>query len=465
MSGVIGARRGGVDMVQGSIVKSIVQFAVPLLFGNILQQMYNTVDSVVVGNLVGSVALAAVGTSGPIIHLMIAFFMGVSSGASIVVSRAIGCGDIDHVNRSVHTILTLAILSGVLLGSVGLAITPYLLKWLNTPADVFIMASEYMRISFFGVVTVMLFNVVNGVLQGMGDAKTPLYILLICSVMNIMLDLLFVAVLNMSVGGAAWATVISQAMSVLFGLMCLHRREDGVKIQLREVRLHSEEIGAILKLGLPTGLQNSLQSVGNILVQSVINSFGAVIMAANVAVIKLDSFCTMPMMTFTTAVTIFVGQNVGAKRTDRVMRGIRTALLLSITMSLAISILLVFEGPVLLQLFTQESNVVQAGMDKIYIIAPFYFCMGVYGIISGVIRGSGQAVVPMLIGITTMFLGRVPVAFLLSKWIGPNGIHWSLSIQWGVEALIITLYFLFYYRKKLLRLSEPMDISIKQLEE
>lgn len=443
-----------VDMVNGNPVKAIVLFAVPLLLGNILQQLYNTVDSIVVGNLVGSEALAAVGTSGPIIHLMIAFFMGISAGASIMVSQAVGGGNHERLGRIVHTILTLALVCGAALGVLGVAVTPVLLRLLNTPQDVFAMAAEYMRVSLMGIVTVMLFNVINGILQGMGDSKTPLYILMICSAMNVVLDVVFVAWLGMAVAGVAWATVISQLMSVLFGLMRLSRRDTGVRVRVRQLRIDRAEMLAILKLGVPTGLQQSLNSVGNILVQSVINSFGAVIMAANIAVIKLDSFCTMPMMTFTTAVTVFAGQNIGAKKTDRAMRGMRIGLVLSVSLSLLISLFLVWAGPVLLRLFTQDAAVVAAGMDKIRIIAPFYFCMGVFGIVAGVIRGSGQTLAPMLIGVTTMFLGRVPVAFWLSKLIGANGIHWSLSIQWGAEAVMILAYYLLYYRQKLLRRTE-----------
>lgn len=447
----VGARSASkIDMVNGHTVKAIVAFAIPLLLGNLLQQLYNTVDSIVVGNLVGSAALAAVGTSGPIIHLMLAFFLGISSGASIVVSHAIGKGDHQRLERIVHTVLALALIAGLVLGAVGMALTPTLLHWLNTPPDVFQMACEYMRVSFAGVLMVLLFNVVNGVLQGMGDSRTPLLILMICSCANVVLDLLFVAVLHLAVGGVAWATAASQLLSVVFGLICLNRNASGVKVRFSALCLDRSEIAGILKLGVPTGLQNSLQSVGNILVQSVINSFGAVIMAANIAVIKVDSFCTMPMMTFTTAITVFAGQNIGAKRTDRVIHGMRVALALSVSMALSISLLLVLAGPALLRLFTQDAAVVQAGMDKIHIIAPFYFCMGVFGIVSGVIRGSGQAFVPMLVGITTMFLGRVPVAFWLSQRIGANGIHWSLSIQWGAEAIIIVLYYLLFYRKKLL---------------
>lgn len=442
----------GIDMVTSAPWRQIVLFSIPLLFGNVLQQLYNTVDSMVVGNLIGSAALAAVGTSAPMIRLLIALFMGVSAGGSIVISQAFGAGEEKRLRVVAHTVIALALLFGVLIAVIGYALSPALLTLMNTPPDVFDMALSYMRVTFLGILSVLLFNVLNGILQGVGDAKSPLYILLVCSVVNVALDLLFVAAFGWGVAGVAWATVIAQVLSAWFGILRVNRRRGALHLSPRHLTLDRAEIRTILRLGVPAGVQNALMSVGNILVQGVINGFGAVIMAANIAVIKVDSFCTMPMMTFATATTVFVGQNMGAGRQDRVRAGTRAALLMSVGLSLAISALLALFGRPLLRLFTQEMAVVEAGMDKIYIIAPFYFCIAVFGVLSGTIRGTGQSVVPMAVGVLTMFIGRVPVAYLLSQRIGANGVHWSLSVQWAAEALIISLYYLLYYRRRLQRL-------------
>ncbi len=426
-------------MTSGSPAKQILLFSIPLLLGNILQQLYNTVDSMVVGNFVGSGALAAVGTSAPVIRLMIAFFMGISAGTGIVVSQAFGAKDFDRLQTVSHTIVTVTLLLGALISAAGAALAPIILRLLNTPEAVFAIARSYMIITCTGILPVMMFNVINGILQGMGDAGTPFLILLVSSFINIVLDLLFVIAFHWDVAGVAWATVIAQTAAVAFGLHRLNRSQ--AHLSFRHLQISKAEIQKILHLGIPSGTQNVLQSVGNIIVQGVINGFGPVIMAANIAVIKVDSFCTMPMMTFATAITVYVGQNAGAGRYDRIRAGTRAALCMSVGVSAVISAVLYFFGSYPLRLFTNEAAVVQAGMDKFHIVAPFYFCIAVFGVLAGVIRGNGQTVVPMVVGVATMFIGRVPVSYFLSRQIGANGVHWSLSVQWVLEAAVILIYY------------------------
>ena len=346
---------------------------------------------------------------------------------------------------------------GIVIGVVGVLIAPWLLQLLRTPDDVFSMACDYMSISLAGIVSVMLFNVINGILQGVGDAKTPLLILIICSLLNAALDLLFVIAFKMTADGVALATVLAQLLSVLFGVLRINRSQLNIRLSVSKLRMHRGEIRDVVRLGLPTGIQHSLDSIGNLLVQGAINSFGSVIMAANIAVIKLDSFCTMPMMTFATAITVFVGQNVGAKRLDRVHDGVRVATTLSLGLSIVTSLMLVTCGSEMLRLFTQDAVIVSAGMDKIHILAPFYCFMGLWVVFSGVVRGSGESMAPMLIGVLCMFLVRVPLALLLPARIGANGIHWSLALAWAAEAICMMLYYFTVFKKKLTRLSRQSD--------
>ena len=430
------------DMVHEKPLKALLRFAVPLLLGNVLQQLYNMADSIVVGNLIGSAALAAVGTSGPLVQLLLGFFMGLSTSVGILVAHAVGAGDSERMQRLLRTGLSLGLLSGLALGAVGVCASPWLLRLLNTPDEVYAMACDYMRITMGGVVASLLFNIINGVLQGLGNTRTPLMILLVCSLTNVALDLLFVAAFHMAADGVALATVIAQLLSVLLGLWWMRRAGLNFPLRPQAWRWSHSEIRELLRLGLPAGVQNALDSIGNLLVQGILNSFGAVIMAANIAVIKVDSFCTMPMMTFASATTVFVGQNLGAGRSDRVKQGIKLSLLLALAMSAVVSLLLLTCGPAMLRLFTQDAAVIQAGMDKIRILAPFYGCMGVWVILSGVVRGKGQALPPMLIGVLGMFLVRVPIALLLPRAIGANGIHWSLAIVWAVQALSMGVYVL-----------------------
>ncbi|MDL2232971.1 MATE family efflux transporter [Ruminococcaceae bacterium OttesenSCG-928-L11] len=450
--------RSSIDMTEGAPAKKLLLFCIPLLLGNIMQQLYNTVDSMVVGRFVSSNALAAVGASGPIIHLMVAFFMGLSAGASILISQSFGAKEYKKLEDTIHTILSLTLIVSVVIAAVGAAISPLILRLLNTPEEVFPMANTYMIITFIGIISLMLYNLINAVLHGTGDARSPFIILVICCIINIILDLVFVLAFDWGVAGVAWATVIAQTCSVVFGLWRINTGDKVFRIHLKKLRPTKSIVLSILRLGVPSGAQNALSSVGNILVQSVINSFGPVIMAANVAVIKVDSFCTMPIMTFGTAVTVFVGQNAGAGKNDRIKDGVRSALMMSVGISLVISIVLFLWGNYPLALFTQEQAVIQAGMDKFHRVAPFYFCMAVFGVFSGAIRGQGYAIAPMLIGVGTMFVGRVPVAFLLSRAIGANGIHWSLSVQWALEAVIIVLYYHFGgWQKKAAQLKEKRE--------
>lgn len=448
----------GIDMTQGKPIIQILRFSVPMLLGNILQQLYNTVDSMVVGNFVGSGALAAVGASGPIINLMVSFFLGLSVGAGVIISQSFGAKKMERLQKTIDTEVTVILIVGLCITVVGIIASPLLLRLMNVPEEIFAESLTYMRITFGGIIFLMMFNVLNGIMQGIGDSVTPFIFLVISCGVNIVLDILFVAAFSWGVAGVAWATLIAQACSVVFGLYRVNRPASEIHIKPRDLGMDRSILKEILRLGIPTGFQNSLSSIGNLIVLALLNSFGSVIIAANTAVIKIDSFCTMPMMTFGSAITVFVGQNVGAGKQDRIQEGTRSTLLVSGIISAVISTLLFFFGEYPLRLFTQEEAVVAAGMDKFHIVAPFYIMMGFFGIFSGVIRGCGHTFVPMLVSILSVFVGRIPVAYLLSNGLslGALGVHWSMSLCWTLEALCIFVYYCFgKWRKDLKKPAQP----------
>lgn len=438
---------GNVDLTTGSPLKKILIFSVPLLMGNILQQLYNTADSIIVGNFVGSGALAAVGSSGPVINLLISFFLGLSAGTSVLISQAYGGKSRSDLSKIAGTVTSLILLIAVAISIIGILLTPILLNLLNTPSDIFQAAVVYMRITFGGTIFLMLYNVFTGILQGVGDSFSPFIFLIISCGINIILDIVFVAAFQWGVAGAAWATMIAQMVSVVFGFFRINQSKTGIALTLTTLRMNRKILGEILRLGIPIGIQNSLSSIGNLIVQALLNGFGSTIIAANTAVIKVDSFCTMPMSTFGTAITVFVAQNLGNKNTQRIQEGVRQTLWVSCSVSAAISAFLFFFGSYPLRLFTSESAVVAAGMDKFHIVAPFYIMMALFNIYSGVIRGCGKTFIPMLVSILSMFLGRVPAALLLSSQLGANGIHWSLSVCWTLEALAMGIYYYFGHWK------------------
>ena len=316
-------------MTEGVIWKQLLFFAIPLLLGNLFQLLYNTVDSIVVGNFVGGGALAAVGASNPIINLLVSFFMGIATGAGVVISRYFGAGDRENLSRAVHTSMMLVFLAGIFLMAAGAILSPLLLKATGTPEDVLPDAVVYMRIYFFGIIPVLLYNMGAGVLRSVGDSKRPLYYLIVASVVNIGLDLLFVIAFQMGVAGVAWATLIAQSLSAFLVLLNLFRSGEPYRLELKKMRISRGLLGEIVRLGLPAGLQNAIISLSNVVVQANINRFGTTAMAGCAAYGKLDGFANLPVNSFSMAATTFIGQNIGARNRERVKKGARVSVFLS----------------------------------------------------------------------------------------------------------------------------------------
>lgn len=428
-------------MTEGSIWKKILFFSIPLILGNLFQQLYNTVDSIIVGNYIGSEALAAVGSSGSLINLLIGFCIGASAGAGVVIAQFYGAQDREGVRKAVHTTIAIAIAAGAVLTVVGIVATPILLKAMGTPQEVFDQASIYLKVYFGGILFSVVYNMSAGILNAVGNSKRSLVYLMIAATSNIFLDLLFVVGLKMGIVGAAIATDISQLLSCIFIILFLVRSEDVYRVKLKDIRCYDNLLGKILKIGLPTGVQNIVISLSNVIVQSSVNSFGAVAMAGFAAYIKVDGFNILPVLSFSMAATTFVGQNVGAGRLDRVKKGMYVSVAMGIIYTVCTGILLLTFAPQVIGVFTQNGKVVEYGVYIMKFFCPFYWMLGILHILAGTIRGTGKTMQAMVVFLFSLCIFRVLWiwgAMSVSHKIG--GVMLGYPLSWLVGLVMILIY-------------------------
>lgn len=428
-------------MTEGSIWKKILFFSIPLILGNLFQQLYNTVDSIIVGNYIGSEALAAVGSSGSLINLLIGFCIGASAGAGVVIAQFYGAQDREGVRKAVHTTIAIAIAAGAVLTVVGIVATPILLKAMGTPQEVFDQASIYLKVYFGGILFSVVYNMSAGILNAGGNSKRSLVYLMIAATSNIFLDLLFVVVLKMGIVGVAIATDISQLLSCIFIILFLVRSEDVYRVKLKDIRCYDNLLGKILKIGLPTGVQNIVISLSNVIVQSSVNSFGAVAMAGFAAYIKVDGFNILPVLSFSMAATTFVGQNVGAGRLDRVKKGMYVSVAMGIIYTVCTGILLLTFAPQVIGVFTQNGKVVEYGVYIMKFFCPFYWMLGILHILAGTIRGTGKTMQAMVVFLFSLCIFRVLWiwgAMSVSHKIG--GVMLGYPLSWLVGLVMILIY-------------------------
>ena len=424
-----GLRRTDTDMTRGSVLGQLVAFSVPLLIGNIFQQLYNTVDSVVVGNFVGKEALAAVGSVGPVINMLIGFFNGFATGAGVVISRHYGARQRENVRTAVQTTIAMTILMSIALSVLGVVLTPALLRMMQTPEEVLAHASEYLQIYFAGLSGLLLYNMGAGILRAVGDTRRPLYFLIFSAVTNTVLDLLFVAVFHMGVAGVAIATILT-------------RSKGDYRIEWRAVRLEKNMLGSICALGLPSAVQLAVTAFSNIFVQSYINRFGADCMAGWTSYNKIDSFALLPITTISLAVTTFVGQNLGAGDHARAKQGTRTALLLSEAVTVVVLLPLMLLSPQLISLFNQEPEVLRYGTLFIRFISPFYLVICINQIISGSLRGAGDSRSCMLIMLGSFVLFRqIYLMIVYRVWGTVLPVAMGYPAGWVLCSVILLLYY------------------------
>lgn len=429
-------------MIEGTIWKQLLLFSLPLLLGNLFQQLYNTVDSIIVGNYVGSEALAAVNSSNPIINLLVSFFMGISVGAGVVISRYYGSRNQEGLEKAVHTTLAFAFAAGVLMSFVGIVLAPLILSAVGTPASVMDNSILYLRIYFAGILGVMLYNMGSGILRAVGDSKNPLYFLMISSIINILLDLLFVVIFHMGIAGVAWATLIAQAISALLTFLLLVKTKMEYRVYPSRIRFDLIILKDIIRIGLPSGIQNAIVSFSNVIVQSNINSFGAMAMAGCGSYSKIDGFAILPVMSFSMALTTFVGQNMGAQRYDRVKQGAKIGMAMSCCITFTLGLLLFIFAPQILQIFSHEAEVIRYGTLMMRTVVPGYLFLAVSHALAGVIRGAGLTKIPMIVMVCCWCFLRMAWIFIAMPIFSDiQVVFWGYPITWFASAICMYTYY------------------------
>ena len=430
-------------ITEGRISQQLLLFFFPILFGTFFQQLYNTVDAIVVGQYLGTEALAAVGGgTGTAINLLIGFFTGLSSGATVIISKFYGAKEYKDTNKAIHTAMLIAILGGIIILAVGILFTRPILELIGTPEDVIGLAEEYMRIYFLGSVFNTVYNMGAGIFRALGDSKKPLYFLIVSCVVNIILDVLFVGFTDMGVAGAAWATIISQAASAILVIIYLRKLDSDIRLSLRHLKIDSSILRNTLRIGLPTGIQSILYTISNLLIQANVNAFGTATAAAWAAYGKLDAVYWMAINAFGIAATTFVGQNYGAKLYDRVRSGVRISLAMGAVITLFLTgafLLLQDKG---LMLFTSDSEVLSIGVEILLILVPTWITYMPIEILSGVMRGCGKTLIPTIItivgicGLRALWLEIVPAIrpTLLSVFL-------CYPISWIITSAAIIIYY------------------------
>lgn len=432
-----------VNLTEGSIAKNIIKFAIPMFIGNLFQQLYNVADSLVVGNFLGSDALAAVTSTGSLIFLLVGFFNGTAMGAGVIIARFFGAKDHENVKKAIHTDLAFGILCGAIMTLVGVIFAPQILTLMDTPEDVFVQSVLYIRIYFLGSIAVVLYNVCMGIMQAVGDSRHPLYYLIFSSVVNILLDLLFNGVFKLGVEYAALATIISQLLATLMCLCRLTGKSQTYRVELRKIGFDKDLLKQIVGIGLPSGLQNSIISIANVVVQANINAFGSAAMAGCGAYFKIEGFVFLPITCFSMALTTFIGQNLGAKQYDRAKKGAAFGIFCSITLAEVIGILVYFFMPRLILLFNAEADVVNYGILQAHTESLFYFLLAFSHIVAGIMRGAGKSTVPMFVMLGCWCIFRITYVTIITSIIPTiQVVFWAYPITWSLSSVVFLIYLL-----------------------
>ncbi len=437
------------DMTEGSPSKRIMEFAVPMLLGNIAQQLYNTADSVIVGHYVGDNALAAVGSASPILNLLLALFVGISTGAGIVVSQSFGAKNRERLTISIGTCLALSLVATVVIMVVGPLITMPMLELLGTPASIINWCANYLKIYFYGIIGFFMYNMLSGILRGMGDSASALVYLLIAAALNVILDIVFVANFGMGVPGVALATIISQAISAIFCYFKLAKMNDTFDLGLHTIRLNPIMAKNIIRIGVPSGITQAIMAMAGMVVLNLTNAMGEVVIACNVIIMRVDGFAMMPNFTFGQAMSVYTGQNVGAGKTDRVTEGTKAGLRLALTFSTVITLILVIFGKILFGFFTDTPELIELATNMIRVMAIGYICVSVTQILGGVMRGCGDTLTPMWVSMIQTIMLRVPVAYTIAALTKsaefphghPVALFGSLLISWTLGMVMSIIAF------------------------
>lgn len=430
------------NLTEGHSGRLIFQFAMPMLIGNVFQQMYNIVDSIVVGRYVGKQALAAVGASFPLIFMLISFVIGISMGATIMIAQYFGAKDMKNVKRTMDTMYVFLFFAALIVTILGITLSKPIFRLINLPDDVMPQAITYFNIYITGFIFFFGFNGISAVLRGLGDSKTPLYFLVFSTVANLLLAVLFVGVFKWGVAGSAWATVIAQAGAFIAGILYLNRTHEVVRLTSFRLEFDRKIFRASLRIGLPQGFQQTFVSIGMLAVVRFVNEFGTNAIAAYSVAGRIDSLAGMPAMNFAAALTTFVGQNLGANKPDRVKQGLRSTLFLSSALALVTTVIVIIFRRSLMRLFTNDAAVIEMGSEYLVIVASFYLLFSTMFVVGGVMRGAGATLIPMFITLLSLWLIRIPFTWLLSHKMGVTGIWWAIPIAWFTGLALSYIYYL-----------------------
>jgi putative MATE family efflux protein len=430
------------DLSVGKESTIIFRFALPMLIGNVFQQIYTLINSIIVGNFVGKEALAAVGASFPLIFTLISLVIGIAIGATIVIAQYFGAKDMKNVTRAIDTLLIVTLIASVIVTIVGILLSKPIFMLTDLPDEVLPLAVTYFNIYMLGLVFAFGFNSISAILRGMGDSKTPLYFLVISTVLNIGLDFLFVLGFKWGVAGAAWATVISQAVALLFAIIYLNKTHDIFKVEWRKPEFDRAILNKSLRIGFPVGFQQAFVALSMLAMYWLVNRFGTNVTAAFSVAFRIDSFASMPAMNFAMALSAFVGQNLGANKPERVKHGLWSTFYMTSIISVSISLVGIFFAGPLMRLFTNDPEVIAIGKDYLQIVTGFYIVFSSMFVVGGVMRGAGDTFIPMLITFFALWIVRIPVGYFMSERMGYHGIWWCIPIAWVVGLSLSYLYYL-----------------------
>ncbi|MBW8333437.1 MAG: MATE family efflux transporter [Prolixibacteraceae bacterium] len=429
------------DFTVGKEAKLILQFSVPLVLGNIFQNLYNIIDSIIVGRYIGKEALGAVGASFPIIFALISLVIGVGSGASTVISQYFGAKKIDEVKRTIDTIFIFFLGSSILVTILGIFFSEHIFILLGLPEDIMPEALSYLNIYLLGMFFFFGFSGISSILRGLGDSKTPLYFMMIATVNNILLDLLFVVVFKWGIQGAAFATILSEGGAFLTAVIYLNKKHPIIKLSFRRYIFDRDIFKSCIRIGLPTGFQQSFVAFGMMAIMSIVNGFGTNAVAAYSAAMRIDSFVKLPAITFSSALSAFVGQNLGAFEERRAKTGLKATLLFSTIYCIVASLLIILFGKHIMSLFTTDPDVIKIGQDYLLIVSSFYLLFSVMFSFTGFLRGAGATLIPMIATFTALYIVRIPAAIFISGLIGVNGIWWAEPMGTFIGMLILLAYY------------------------
>lgn len=429
------------DLTIGNESKCIFNFALPMLIGSLFQQLYNTADSIIVGRFVGKDAMAAVSGATPIMFLLTSFLMGITLGFSILLSQYYGSKNMEKVKSTIDTTYIFIFIASLAISVIGISLSGPILKLMNTPDSILQLSKGYLNIVFAGVLFSAGYNSISAILRGLGDSTTPLYFLIIATVINIILDVVFIIYFNMGVNGVALATVIAQSFSFIFSVIYLNRKHEVLKIRVRNLQYNSSIFRKGLKLGIPSAIQQMLFSVGNITLQSLVNSYGTSAMAAFGAGSKIEMFISLPIMNLGAAVSTFVAQNMGAGKVDRVKKGVKASINMSLFISVFVVILFFIFKDDLIKIFNTDPEVVSIGSNYLLTIGPFFFVIGTSFMLTSAIRGAGDSIFAMISSLISLWLARIPASYILSSILGVEGIWMGIPIGWVVGFVVTGIYY------------------------